>query len=64
MFKKLVLLFLLVLSTVSILYAEDTGVCGKSYMITMDHEMYILKFKFFFLYKQIFFFMSIKSLFI
>ncbi len=24
--------------------AEDTGVCGKSYMITINHEMYLLKF--------------------
>jgi len=44
MFKKLVLLFLLVLSVVSLSYAEDTSVCGKSYMVTMEHEMYILKF--------------------
>jgi hypothetical protein len=44
MFKKLVLLFLLVLSSVFISYAEDTSVCGKSYMLTIDHELYILKF--------------------
>ena len=22
----------------------DTGVCGKSYMVTIDHELYLLKF--------------------
>ena len=38
----LLALFLLIASPYAV--AEDTGVCGKSYMMTVDHELYLMKF--------------------
>jgi hypothetical protein len=48
--KRVILLQLLFVLLVSIqakpvVAAEaDTGVCGKSYMLTVDHELYLMKF--------------------
>ena len=42
--KKLLLHILFALILASPAFAADTGVCGKSYVLTIDHELYLMKF--------------------
>lgn len=42
--KKLLLPILFALILASPAFAADTSVCGKSYTLTIDHELYLMKF--------------------
>lgn len=44
MFKKLVFAFLVLFMCINISFAEEDGVCGKTFMYAYNHELYILKF--------------------
>ena len=40
----LIMLFVLMMSVTALAAEADTGVCGKSYTLTIDHELYLMKF--------------------
>jgi len=40
----LIMLFALIMASPVLAAEADTGVCGKSYMLTIDHELYLMKF--------------------
>jgi hypothetical protein len=40
----LIMLFALSLASPVMAAESDTGVCGKSYMLNVDHELYLMKF--------------------